>query len=52
LPNLDKLRKQAAIYAAGEKPLHLLNQIEAEEIGMTWGLGLCPPVPMLSYPRY
>jgi hypothetical protein len=30
--NLYKLRKQAAIYAAGETPLHLLNQIEAEEM--------------------
>ena len=29
--NLYKLRKQAAICAAGETPLHLLNQIEAEE---------------------
>ena len=29
--NLYKLREQAAIYAAGEIPLHLLNQIEAEE---------------------
>ena len=29
--NLHKLREQAAIYAAGETPLHLLNQIEAEE---------------------
>ena len=29
--NLCKLREQAAIYAAGETPLHLLNQIEAEE---------------------
>jgi hypothetical protein len=29
--NLYKLREQAAIYAAGETPLHLLNQIEAEE---------------------
>jgi hypothetical protein len=26
------LREQAAIYAAGETPLHLLNQIEAEEM--------------------
>jgi hypothetical protein len=30
--NLCKLREQAAIYAAGETPLHLLNQIEAEEM--------------------
>ncbi len=30
--NLYKLRQQAAIYAAGETPLHLLNQIEAEEM--------------------
>jgi len=30
--NLYKLHEQAAIYAAGETPLHLLNQIEAEEI--------------------
>jgi hypothetical protein len=30
--NLYKLRQQAAIYAAGETPLHLLNQIEAEEV--------------------
>jgi hypothetical protein len=30
--NLYKLRRQAAIYAAGETPLHLLNQIEAEEM--------------------
>jgi hypothetical protein len=29
--NLFKLRKQEAVYAVGEKPLHLLNQIEAEE---------------------
>jgi len=29
--NLYKLREQAAIHAAGEMPLHLLNQIEAEE---------------------
>lgn len=29
--NLYKLREQAAIYAAGATPLHLLNQIEAEE---------------------
>jgi hypothetical protein len=29
---LYKLREQAAIYAAGEAPLHLLNQIEAEEM--------------------
>jgi HD superfamily phosphodiesterase len=29
--NLYKLREQAAIYTAGETPLHLLNQIEAEE---------------------
>jgi hypothetical protein len=30
--NLYKLREQAAIYAAGETPLHLLNQIEAKEM--------------------
>jgi hypothetical protein len=30
--NLYKLNQQAAIYAAGETPLHLLNQIEAEEM--------------------
>lgn len=30
--NLNKLREQAAIYGAGETPLHLLNKIEAEEI--------------------
>jgi len=29
--NLNKLKEQAALYAAGETPLHLLNQIEAEE---------------------
>lgn len=29
--NLRKLIKQKSIYAAGEEPLHLLNQIEAEE---------------------
>jgi CheY-like chemotaxis protein len=29
--NLDKLLEQKAIYAAGEEPLSLLNQIEAEE---------------------
>ena len=29
--NLSHLRKQAAIYAEGEKPLHLLNQIDHEE---------------------
>jgi hypothetical protein len=29
--NLYKLRQQAATYAVGETPLHLLNQIEAEE---------------------
>lgn len=29
--NLYKLREQAAVYAVGETPLHLLNQIEAEE---------------------
>jgi uncharacterized protein YjbI with pentapeptide repeats len=29
--NLNKLREKAAIYAAGETPLHLLNQIEAEQ---------------------
>jgi len=32
--NLYKLREQAATYAAGETPLHLLNQIEAEEMGI------------------
>lgn len=30
--NLNKLREQAAIFGAGEIPLHLLNKIEAEEI--------------------
>lgn len=30
--NLNKLREQAAIYGAGETPLHLLNKIEAEEV--------------------
>jgi hypothetical protein len=30
--NLNKLREQAALYGAGETPLHLLNKIEAEEI--------------------
>jgi hypothetical protein len=29
--NLNKLREQAAVYAAGTEPLYLLNQIEAEE---------------------
>ncbi len=29
--NLNKLNEQAAIYATGETPLHLLNQIEHEE---------------------
>jgi hypothetical protein len=29
--NLNKLREQAALYGAGETPLRLLNQIEAEE---------------------
>lgn len=29
--NLYKLRKQAAMYAAGETPMRLLNQIEAEK---------------------
>jgi uncharacterized membrane protein YgaE (UPF0421/DUF939 family) len=29
--NLRKLIKQKSIYAASEEPLHLLNQIEAEE---------------------
>jgi hypothetical protein len=29
--NLYTLREQAAVYAAGETPLRLLNQIEAEE---------------------
>lgn len=29
--NLRKLRQQAAVYAEGEKPLRLLNQIEHEE---------------------
>jgi hypothetical protein len=29
--NLLKLKENAAIYAAGEVPLHLTNQIEAEE---------------------
>ena len=30
--NLYRLREQAAICAAGETPLHPLNQIEAEEM--------------------
>lgn len=30
--NLNKLREQAAVYGAGETPLHLLNKIEAEEV--------------------
>jgi hypothetical protein len=30
--NLYRLREQAVTYAAGETPLHLLNQIEAEEM--------------------
>jgi hypothetical protein len=30
--NLYRLREQAATYAVGETPLHLLNQIEAEEM--------------------
>jgi hypothetical protein len=29
--NLHKLKEQAAIYGAGETPLYLLNQIEAEQ---------------------
>ncbi|MFB0536237.1 MAG: metallophosphoesterase [Anaerolineae bacterium] len=29
--NLYTLREQAAVFAAGERPLHLLNQIKAEE---------------------
>ena len=29
--NLNLLREQAAIFAAGETPLHILNQIEAEK---------------------
>lgn len=29
--NLNKLREQASVYALGETPLHLLNQIEEEE---------------------
>lgn len=29
--NLQKLKQQTAIYGIGETPLHLLNQIEAEE---------------------
>ena len=29
--NLNKLREQAAIFGAGQTPLNLLNQIEAEE---------------------
>ncbi|MCL4298457.1 MAG: sigma-54 dependent transcriptional regulator [Anaerolineae bacterium] len=32
--NLTKLKEQAAIYGAGQTPLHLLNQIEAEEIAI------------------
>jgi hypothetical protein len=31
MDNLATLRQQAAIFAAGEKPLYLLNQIKAEE---------------------
>ncbi len=31
MDNLSTLRQQAAIYAAGETPLYLLNQIQAEE---------------------
>jgi hypothetical protein len=30
--NLNKLKEQAASYGAGQAPLHLLNQIEAEEM--------------------
>jgi hypothetical protein len=33
--NLAKLRQKKAIYALGEEPLHLLNQIEAEEKAIT-----------------
>jgi hypothetical protein len=29
--NLNKLKEQVAVYGVGEQPLHLLNQIEAEE---------------------
>jgi len=29
--NLNKLLEQKAIYAAGEEPLHLLNQIDVEK---------------------
>jgi hypothetical protein len=29
--NLRTLRLQTAVYGAGETPLHLLNQIQAEE---------------------
>ena len=29
--NLQKLQEQAAVYPSGQKPLCLLNQIEAEE---------------------
>jgi hypothetical protein len=32
--NLPLLRQQKVDYAAGEEPLHLLNQIEAEEQAM------------------
>ena len=32
--NLNRLREQAAIFAAGETPLHLLNQIEAEKMAI------------------
>jgi hypothetical protein len=32
--NLNVLREQAAIFAAGETPLHLINQIEAEKIAV------------------
>jgi hypothetical protein len=31
IKNLNRLQEQAAIYGAGEVPLRLLNQIEAEE---------------------
>jgi hypothetical protein len=29
--NRDKLREEIAVFAIGERPLHLRNQIEAEE---------------------
>ncbi len=29
--NLNKLREEVAVYAVRERPLHLMNKIEAEE---------------------